>query len=152
MKSSVYHRFVLCEYRPQKPCFYFNLFQNILLRTAATKKQKVSKLYHIIKMSLSYLEDRKVCSMGNWHFPAACSLEIYCKATSLEGQENGQQLHGPKEQVEVDFLYQIALGSPGLIFIAKRKREETLQMKLIACIIPANNSTYSLKSNIQYKH
>lgn len=48
--------------------------------------------------SVSQLEGRKVCSIDSWHFPAACSLETYCKATSLAEEENGQGVHGPKEQ------------------------------------------------------
>lgn len=68
--------------------------------------------------------------MDSWHFPAACSLEINCKATSLAGEENGQGVHGPKEQQqqleEEGLLYQTVLGSFDLIFIQRTKGEHTL--------------------------
>lgn len=62
--------------------------------------------------------------MDSWHFPVACSLQPYYKAMSLEEEENGQGLHGPKERVEVeaDLFYQTVLGSSDLIFIQKGKR------------------------------
>lgn len=61
--------------------------------------------------------------MDSWHFPAACSSETYCKATSLAGEENGQGLRGPnKPEEEAGLLYQMALGSSDLIFIQKEKK------------------------------